>query len=478
MGTRFRTMLAPINVPTGDGRRFGAGAIALAPTPFPLEWVRENRGGHDGAVVIGAIDQATVTTVADAIKAGYVSEDTVKSSGLDRKMQAIWASGELFDDADREEMPRLAEDVAEVLTLISSGVLGPSVDLDSFEGKPVKQGTDEEITYEDLEEADLAGEDVKVELLITEGRVRAATLVSIPAFMETSRPLSLDEPEPNEAESASKGAGLSALIASVAAPARPDVAAFDAPKLDGPTPIEIDFETGRVFGHIATWRTCHAGYADVCVTAPRDTDGYSWFNRFPVDTADGGTVWAGRLTVGGRHPGLSLTASATMAQYDGKTVAAHVRASEDEHGIVICGTLEPELDDAQRRVLARRKVSGDWRETPSGLSLVELLALSPGPLQHAEPGFPVAATHSRNGRQTALTAALGPDSDGMLPVLRSGPVVDMAELAEAVYQRHRAGEARQAASIALAAVLNADQEAVVGQARVALADVLESAGGQ
>src|SRR5690606_27424626 len=61
-------------------------------------------------------------------------------------------------------------------------------------------------------------------------------------------------------------------------------------------------------------------------------------------------------------------------------------------------------------ILSRRKVSGDWRETSDGLSLVELLALSPGPRLHSEPGFPV-ATHSRNGRQVALTAALGPSPD-------------------------------------------------------------------
>jgi hypothetical protein len=468
MGTRFRTMLAPIGIPTGDGRRFATDAIEVAPTPFPLEWVRESRGGHDGAVVIGAVHESAISTVADAIKAGYVSDETVKSAGLDRKMLAVWASGELFDDADREDMPRLAEDVAEVLTLINSGVLGPSVDLDSFEGIPVKEGTDEELTWEDLDEAESAGEDVKIELLITQGRVRAATLVSIPAFMETSRPLSLDEPEADDTESVGKGTGLASLIASVAAPARPEVTAFDPPKLDGPTPIEIDFETGRVFGHIATWRTCHLGYADVCVTAPRDgTGGYAWFNRFPVETADGSTVWAGRLTVGGRHPVLSLTASATMAQYDGKTVAAYVRASEDAHGIVISGTLNPYLDDAQRRVLARRKVSGDWRETPSGLSLVEVLALAPGPRQHSEPGFPIAATHSRHGRQTALTASFGPDSETVFGRIESVDVA--AEVRSAL----KAEREREGAANALTATLDAERDAAVAQFRKDLFDALK-----
>lgn len=308
-------------------------------------------------------------------------------------------------------MPRLAEDVAEVLHLTSAGTLGPSVDLDTFEGVPVLPGSDTPFTQAEYEAHwERFGEDPKLELLITQGRVRAATLVSIPAFQETSRPFEL---LPNEGEAAIEAtdlalvASMSALTASVAAIGTLSVTDFDMPQLDRPTPITWDFERGVVFGHIATWRTCHVGYADVCVTAPRDrSGGYRGFNRFPVET-DAGMIWAGRITVGGRHAGLSLAADAAMAEYDSKTVAAHVRAYEDEHGIVVAGVIEPELSAGDRAILERRKVSGDWRETPDGLSLLEVLALSPGPRAHSEPGFPV-ETFSRGGRQVALVASLGP----------------------------------------------------------------------
>lgn len=467
MGTKFRTMLAPINAPTGDGRRFQTGGITLAPVPFPFEWARAREGGHDGAVVVGAVQEANIGTVKEAVAAGWISADAAKAINLGNDAEAVWASGELFDDVSRDEMPRLAEDVAEAMHLIGAGTLGPSVDLDSFEGIPVMEGTDDPITWEDLEAAyEETGEEPKIELLVTEGRVRAATLVSIPAFMETCRPLELVTEEPAEAAGTVTTA---ALIASVSAPLAA-VDAFDAPALDGPTPITFDFTTGRVFGHIAEWRTCHAGYADVCVTAPKDPAGdYAWFNRFPVET-DGGTVWAGRLTVGGRHPGLSLAASATMAAYDGKTVAAYVRASEDDHGIVVSGVLAPNLTEQDRRVLARRKVSGDWRETPAGLSLVELLALSPGPRQHSEPGFPV-ATHTRYGRQTALTAALGP-VPGRLRTLRAEPL-DTAALAAAVVDETERRAARATERAALAAIVEADTRATVDQAREGLAELLK-----
>lgn len=470
MGTRFRTMLAPIGLSTGDGRRFATGGITLDSVPMPFEWARAREGGHDGAVSIGVVQAATIATVKDALAADLISADSVK--GLDSKLEAVWASGEMFDDADREEMPRLAEDVAEAMHLMRAGTLGPSVDLDSFEGVPVIEGTDDPVTWEQIEQYyEENGEEPKLELLITEGRVRAATLVSIPAFAETSRPLELLEDDPADEQAAAEGETLAAdprehfaeLLASVGTEVRRFLAAdFDMPVLTGPTPITFDWDNGRVFGHIATWQTCHVGYADVCITAPRDESGdYSWFNRFPVETSDGGTVWAGRLTVGGRHAGLELSASSAMAAYDGKTVAAHVRAYEDAHGIVVAGVLELAADSPQRAVLDRRKVSGDWRETPGGMSLVEVLALSPGPRAHAEPGFPIPGTFSRSGRQTALTAALGPDAD-------SKPVRTTVNIRAEVLAALAEDRAAMAAREALSATVNAQEGAVAAEVRQAL----------
>lgn len=440
MGTKFRTMLAPIGMSTGDGRRFADKAISLAELPMPFEWARTREGGHDGAVVVGAVQQAKVLSVKDAVADGWISAD--KAKGLSADMLAVWAQGELFDGVDREAMPRLAEDVAEAMHLMEAGTLGPSVDLDSFEGVPVMAGSDEPITYEDIEEHfEEHGTEPSIELLVTSGRVRAATLVSIPAFAETSRPLELIADDPQD-EAASQTREL-ALVASVGVATLPGADRFTG-ALTAPTPITYDFETGRVYGHIATWRTCHVGYEGVCITPPREPDTYSAFNRFPVETEDGQTVWAGRLTAGGRHAGLSLSASAAMSAYDDKPVVAYVRAYPDEHGIAVAGVLESGLDEGTKAVLSRRKVSGDWRETPAGLSLVEVLALSPGPRAHSEPGFPV-ETFSRAGRQVALTAALGPEPDeaDINRSLSSREIpIDVDALAAALERRQRARVAR------------------------------------
>jgi len=45
MTTKCQTMLAPIGLSTGDGRRFADGGITLDETPFPFEWARSREGG-------------------------------------------------------------------------------------------------------------------------------------------------------------------------------------------------------------------------------------------------------------------------------------------------------------------------------------------------------------------------------------------------------------------------------------------------
>jgi hypothetical protein len=472
MATKFRTMLAPIDLSTGDGRRFKSGAIELASTPFPFEWVQSREGGHDGAVTVGAVHSAEIQSVKYALEQGWATPDEIKAAGLSKDDVGVWALGVMFDDVDRDELPTLAENVAHSMHLIESGVLGPSVDLDSFEGLAVKEGTDEEVTWEMIEEAELSGEELKVELLITAGRVRAATLVSIPAFAETPRPLALFTEEGDDAESV---ANTASLIASIAAPTRrPPATAFEPPELTGPTPITYDWERGQVYGHIGLKGTCHTGFADVCVTLPDEPDDYAWFNRYPVETEDGGLTWAGRLTVGGHHADLSLTASGAMAVHDAKITAAHVVARKDAFGIVVAGPINPELDERAKGILSRRKVSGDWRETPSGLSLVELLALAPGPRRLSEPGFPV-ATHVARGRQTALTASLGPDAN--LPRVTDPMAASAIEAAmDRVLQRRELALAtqreRETARAALQAEVERADQDVAAEARGALAELL------
>lgn len=172
MGTRWRGLLAPLGVSTGDGRRFLASGVTSRELPLPLKWQRTDEGGHDASVVVGMCDT------------------------LDISDDAVWGEGELFDDVDPAEMPRLAEDVAEAKLLTSKKVVGPSVDPGSCAYVLAEVGSDEPISEERLDEMFMeayeTGVEPALEILFTEYEIAAATLVTVPAFGEC-RPFELLE---------------------------------------------------------------------------------------------------------------------------------------------------------------------------------------------------------------------------------------------------------------------------------------------
>ena len=166
MATRYRAMAAPVDVSTGDGRRFAPGAIVAAEPPLPIRYVPRDIGGHDGAITVGRMDDIEVTD------------------------GAIYGVVTMFDDVDPVKMPALSEAVHEAMKYIEEGVIGLSVDLDDFDAVVVPKGADAdaamvpgEVIEDEIEDEEM--EEEELELLITRGRIRAATLVDIPAFAET-----------------------------------------------------------------------------------------------------------------------------------------------------------------------------------------------------------------------------------------------------------------------------------------------------
>lgn len=126
--------LAPIGIPTGDGRMFRPGALSFRALPLPLEWAKARNGGHAGAVTVGRILGTTIGP--DATGQEYA-----------------WGYGDLFD-------PAVIPEAAQALALIEGGVAGLSLDPGGF--VEVMRG-DEGSEF-------------------TSYRAGGATLVSIPAF--------------------------------------------------------------------------------------------------------------------------------------------------------------------------------------------------------------------------------------------------------------------------------------------------------
>lgn len=198
-----------------------------------------------------------------------------------------------------------------------------------------------------------------------------------------------------------------ALLAS-GAPLAPPVEWFGNPELAGATPLTID-DDGRVYGHLATWDTCHIGYpASQCQAPPRSPSGYANFHVGEVKCSDGRLLPVGSLVLGTRHADISATYAAAMTHYsDSGHAVAVVRAGEDNFGIWVAGALVPDVDETKIATLRRSPLSGDWRVVNGQRDLAAALAVN-------VPGFPVRRERVEAGQTVALVAA------GVIPPQR-GP---------------------------------------------------------
>lgn len=182
-------------------------------------------------------------------------------------------------------------------------------------------------------------------------------------------------------------------------------------------PITIT-EDGRVFGHIATWDSCHVGFEDVCVPPPRSQTNYAMFllHELPVEGCDCDTLAIGHLTIGGGHADKHAKLRAATEHYDNVASAwADVAAGEDHIGIWIAGTVRPGTTEEQLRLARSLAPSGDWRRHGGNLELVAVCQVN-------VPGYPItrrsAEAYVAGGQPMTLIAS-GPvaPSDDRLAVL-------------------------------------------------------------
>lgn len=365
-GETFRTFtdqpVAFIGIETSDGRKLASDIeLTVRTPPLPVMWCEKSVGGHYESYTVGVVEGARV----DA--------DKVVASGY-------WLNGEHSDDSFD-----LAEHKAN----------RPSVDLAATEWILTDEDG-KEITEEDWWDLPI---DAKVIQTITKAELIGFTMVATPAFGETQIEFN-PERETRDA----------AVVASAAAEFKPRVypaAAFSDPGLAGPTEVQMDPATGRIFGHLACFGACHRSIQSQCVIAPRSPSQYAQFHTSPsLLLDDGSRLPVGRLTVGTGHAPDKASGAVALAHYDNTgTCFALVRVGEDAHGIWVSGVAAPWATPEQIEMGLSAPLSGDWRDFGQGLDLIAALAVN-------TPGFAVRGRDGADGRPAALVASLGPAPTG------------------------------------------------------------------
>ena len=388
--TGWEGVLAVENLPTGDGRMMAANSLRWENLPLPLRWARTDEGGHGGAVTVGRIVE-------------------------------VWRDGDLI--RGRGDLDLRIPEAADLATLMSDDGDGPtisgvSVDLDDVDAE-VRVAADVLDQFDAMFAEDAEGETAEREVdedgrvvvwefasddemfVTVDARIRAATIVDIPAFIDAR--VSLTASAPN--------VPLDELVAA-ASPARPPAAWF--PGSDwSPTreasivtddrtgvsavPVRVT-DDGRIFGHLAPWKACHTGFRE-CVNPPKSAAGYRYFHVGAIVVDDGTEVPTGRITLDTLHAGRRLSAVDTLAHYENTGLCvADVVAGEDAHGVWISGAIRPGVTDEQLRALRASPLSGDWRRVGGALELVAALAVN-------SPGFPVPRALVASGEVVALQSA-------------------------------------------------------------------------
>lgn len=365
---RWEGVIAREGEMTGDGRLIEDGALRWDDLPIPLRVAFKDVGGHDGAEVCGRIETVERRDGGDIYATGTFDLGSAVGTEAFRQVSEQMSNGVSIDTDDVTFRIMAKADMPEADVADSGDEADPEGRV-----KVAAMSSSDELT------------------VIESARLRAATLVAVPAFA-TARVYAAGQAPAKPAEDADPEGALEASadpvsqsrdsLTAAAIPTAPPETWFKDPALTGPTALVVE-DDGRVYGHIAAWGTCHIGQIGKCVEPPTSPSNYAYFRTGALRTAEGTSVAVGHLTMGTGHAGPRDSANAAAEHYDNTgTVFADVAAGEDAYGIWVAGSLRPGITPEQVRVARSAPISGDWRTIRGSLELVGALAVN-------VPGFPV-----------------------------------------------------------------------------------------
>lgn len=381
---RWEGVIAREGEQTGDGRLIEDGALCWDDLPIPLRVAFKDVGGHDGAEVCGRIETVERRDGGDIYATGTFDLGSAVGTEAYRQVSEQMSNGISID----------TDDVAFRIMIKADLLEGSEPDPDSPDEAPDEPEPETDSEGRIKVAAMSSSDEVTV---IESARLRAATLVAVPAFatarIYAAEQVSSDQSPPERDENVASGAKPSSsadshpassrdALTAAAIPTAPPEAWFKDPALTGPTALVIE-EDGRVYGHIAAWGTCHIGQIGKCVEPPTSPSNYAYFRTGALQTAEGTSVAVGHLTMDTGHAGARDSANQAAAHYDNTgLVFADVAAGEDAYGIWVAGSLRAGITPDQVRVARSAPISGDWRTIRGSLELVGALAVN-------VPGFPV-----------------------------------------------------------------------------------------
>lgn len=384
---------------TGDGREFAPNSLTwpavgqTASLELPLGWMYERAHGGmstDKVANVGRID--TITRVGNELHGtGVINLDSEWGRKAARQMGTRDDPGFLAGvsiDADDPEDPFQAD--VEYVFPEECAIPEPVDDAD----------------LDAVEAAVNAGCEVPEAVRYHTGRIRAATLVDIPAFVEGRIYLDAPIPEDTREDDAEV---MTASAYTITIPDLPPAEWFAEPEDEPEIGAITVTEDGRFYGYLAPKQVAHRGIRNKRVTVPTGNVDYGiWMNRATiVDDGRGGfaKIATGPITMDCGHAPLGPKGSARREHYDNAcSVVATARVGENSRGVWISGALIPGVNADQVARMMACQLSGDWgphRERPGKRELAAALLVP-------VPGFPTA--------QRSFTIRGGELSRTMTPV--------------------------------------------------------------
>lgn len=363
----WRGVLAVEGIESGDGRMFAPNSLTWDELPVPLRWQKESAHGgqNDVTVDIGNVDKIWREPAdnGDASVFRIMGEGTIDLENPDGRR--------VFRRMKRGYMR------------------GNSVDVDSVKDSNI------ELRFPEPPEGDEDAAVFQRPDLTTykKGRIRATTMVSIPAFTEARLALvnvpDTAVPMADVEDVDVRAVGLVAATSVIEIVDAPPREWFDEPTDVTPQGALTVTPAGRVYGYVAPVGVRHRSFPGRDQYVPLGNVDYSRFMSGETIVADGGRVTTGRITMNCPHATTrrSLTASQANEHYENScSIVATARIGENRNGVWIAGALLPDIAPATVQRIMACNLSGDWRAHLDRPGWREFVAALLVPV----PGFPMA----------------------------------------------------------------------------------------